>query len=143
MNLPFLQSLGARRRVSLWRVVGPGAWLSIALWSALAVTVLGASRDPEFISRLTTAGSVGDALGVLFGVVSPLLLPLVVAGVAIPVVALRLVREVRRAFGLGRRRSHTDHDAVDDVDGFLGGGLLGGALSGGFGDAFDGDDGDE
>ncbi|AUV83549.1 hypothetical protein C2R22_19455 [Salinigranum rubrum] len=158
MNRSVLRLLGPRRRISLWRALGPGAWFSVALWSVVALLALGTYRNPGFITRLTSAGGVGEAASLLFGVVSPALLPVVVAGVACVVLPLRLLREVRRAFR-GRRRygshgyhdhNHGYHDGVvtggfdpDDAAGaLLGGGLLGGGLLGGVADAFDGDDGD-
>lgn len=144
MNLELLGLLGPRRRLSLWRVVGPGAWLSVALWSVVVLVALGAYRSPGFLTRLTGAGGVGEAVGLLLGVVSPVSFPLVVAGVACVVLPLRLLREVRRAFR-GRRRYGSRYNDVDDggVSGHdVAGGLLAGGLLGGVVDAFDGDDGD-
>jgi hypothetical protein len=146
MNRSVLRLLGPRRRISLWRALGPGAWFSVALWSVVALLALGAYRNPGFLTRLTSASGVGEAAGLLVGVVSPALLPVVVAGVACVVLPLRLLREVRRAFR-GRRRygSRGYHDGgvtggfgPDDAAGVL----LGGGLLGGVADAFDGDDGD-
>jgi hypothetical protein len=144
MNLELLRLLGPRRRISLWRAVGPGAWVSVALWSAVALVALGAYRSPGFLTRLTGASAVGEAVGLLFGVVSPALLPLVVAGVACIVLPLRLFREVRRAFRGGRRygaQRHHDGGLDEAVAGGLLGGAFGGALLGGAVDAFDGGDG--
>lgn len=154
MNLELLRLLRPRRRISLWRAVGPGAWVSVALWSVVALVALGAYRSPGFLTRFTSASGVGEAVDLLSGVVSPALLPLVVVGVACIVLPLRLLREVRRAFRGGRRygtRRYHDSGLDDAVaGGLLGGafsggllgGAFGGALLGGAAETFDGGDGD-
>jgi hypothetical protein len=152
MNRALLNLFRPRRRLSLGRVVGVGAWLTVAFWSVVVLAAVGAYRSPGFLGRLGDAGGVGEAVGLLLGVVPASLLPLVVAGVALVVVPLRLVREVRRAYGRGRWGSrHRDYgrgygDGHNDGPpgdllggGLVGGGLLGGVLAGAV-DDFDGRD---
>jgi hypothetical protein len=144
MNSGLLRLLRPRRHVSLGRVVGVGAWLSVALWSVVVLGAIGAYRDPTFLTSLGSAGGVSEVASLLFGVVPATVLPLVVAGVALVVIPLRLIREVRREFGRGRR-GYTNHGGYGPDDtGAVGGSLLGGGLLGGVfdvGDAFDGDGG--
>jgi hypothetical protein len=155
MNRALLNLLRPRRRVSLGRVVGVGAWITVAFWSVVALVAIGAYRSPGFLTRLGDVGGVGEAVGLLGGVLPTALLPLVVAGVALVVVPLRLVREVRRAYGRGRRgsvyRDHGhghgyDHDSMQHGallgGGLVGGGLLGGVIAGVLDDDGDGGGGD-
>jgi hypothetical protein len=144
MNSGLLRLLRPRRHVSLGRVVGVGAWLSVALWSVVVLGAIGAYRDPTFLTKLGNVGGVSEAASLLFGAVPTTVLPFVVAGVALVVIPLRLVREVRRAFGRGRR-GYTNHGGYGHDDpGAVGGSLLGGGLLGGafdVGDALGGDGG--
>lgn len=148
--------VGGRRQFSLWRIVGPGAWLSIGLWSVVALVGISAVREPGFLTALGSSDGLGAAAGLVLNTVPLLLVPLVVVVVAVVVVPLRAVREVRHTLRRNRRSMQADRlvgSAGGSMDGLVGGGLLGGVLAGGLGGAlsgglddavdFGGDDGDE
>lgn len=132
------QALFGNRRFRLQRVIGIRTVIQTIVWSILAVAALTVYRTPTLLDGQPTMGAAIEAVPFA-------LLPLVVVGVAVVVVAVNVLREIRYVlFGRRSRRAGSDGASWDDdVDGggvLAGLGGLGGL--GNFGD-FDGDDGDD